>query len=167
VSCYWYAIFTSFGAPVDHDLMRRQRLELYTLPDYRPKLNRENQWGFDPDEQRTKTYTGMGMDINVHDQWAIESQGSIQDRTQEHLGKSDIAIIANRRLLKKAIKAVQDDQPAPFVMDAAGAAALRGPVAIDAIGERSEPGCWKALDQERRRGKAWALAPGMTPEENH
>ena len=26
---YWYAIFTSFGAPVDKDEMRRQRLELY------------------------------------------------------------------------------------------------------------------------------------------
>ena len=25
--CYWYAIFTSFGKPVDRDEMRRQRLE--------------------------------------------------------------------------------------------------------------------------------------------
>ena len=26
-NCYWYAIFTSFGAPVNKDEMRRQRLE--------------------------------------------------------------------------------------------------------------------------------------------
>ena len=34
---YWYAMFTSFGDPVDKDLMRKQRLELYELPDYIPK----------------------------------------------------------------------------------------------------------------------------------
>ena len=39
--------------------------------------------------QTTTTYTGMGMDINVHDQWAVESMGVIQDRTKEHLGYSD------------------------------------------------------------------------------
>ena len=32
---------------------------------------------------------GMGEeDINVHDQWAVESMGAIQDRTREHLGTS-------------------------------------------------------------------------------
>ena len=30
---YWYAIFTSLGAPVNKDEMRRQRLALYQLPD--------------------------------------------------------------------------------------------------------------------------------------
>ena len=37
---YWYAIFTSFGAPVNKDEMRRQRLELYELPDYIPRKNK-------------------------------------------------------------------------------------------------------------------------------
>src|SRR5712671_3781537 len=46
VSCYWYAIFTSFGAPVDHAQMREQRLKLYELPDYRPRLGRNNSWGY-------------------------------------------------------------------------------------------------------------------------
>jgi phthalate 4,5-dioxygenase len=86
VSCYWYAIFTSFGAPVDKAVMRAQRLALYELPDYRPKVGKHNNYGFDPYEQATKTYTGMGLDINVHDQWAVESPGPIQDRTREHLG---------------------------------------------------------------------------------
>jgi phthalate 4,5-dioxygenase oxygenase subunit len=36
-------------------------------------------------------------DINVHDQWAVESMGAIQDRTREHLGTSDKVIMANRR----------------------------------------------------------------------
>ena len=45
---YWYAIFTSFGGPVDKDEMRRQRLELYELPDYVPRKNKNNNYGFDP-----------------------------------------------------------------------------------------------------------------------
>ena len=83
---YWYAIFTSFGAPVNKDEMRRQRLELYQLPDYIPNKNKNNDYGFDPHEQEHETYTGMGADINVHDQWACELMGAIQDRTNEHLG---------------------------------------------------------------------------------
>ena len=42
-SCYWYAIFTSFAAPVDKAEMRRQRLELYTLPDYKPRAQPRQQ----------------------------------------------------------------------------------------------------------------------------
>ena len=72
---YWYAIFTSFGAPVNKDEMRRQRLELYQLPDYIPNKNKNNDYGFDPHEQEHETYTGMGADINVHDQWACEFDG--------------------------------------------------------------------------------------------
>ena len=103
VKHYWYAIFTSFGAPVDKDEMRRQRLELYELPDYVPRKNKSNDYGFDPHEQEHATYTGMGADINVHDQWACESMGAIQDRTAEHLGTSDKAISAYRRLLRQAL----------------------------------------------------------------
>jgi hypothetical protein len=77
------------------------------LPDYVPKKGRHNDWGYDPAEQRTRTYLGMGeADINVHDQWAVESMGAIQDRTREHLGTSDKVIMANRRLLLAAIDAV-------------------------------------------------------------
>ena len=72
---YWYAIFTSFGEPVDKEQMREQRLQLYALPDYRPRTDRDNNWGFDAAEQSDQTYTGMGFDINVHDQWAVEIAG--------------------------------------------------------------------------------------------
>lgn len=103
VSCYWYAIFTSIEDPIDQQKMYEQRTQLYELPEYRSKTGKNNNYGYDPLEQRTRTYTGMGDDINVHDQWAIESQGVIQDRTKEHLGRSDIGIIHYRRLLKSAL----------------------------------------------------------------
>ena len=60
----------------------------------------------------------MGFDINVHDQWAIESQGRIQDRTREHLGTTDKAIVAYRRMLLSAIGQVGNGEQPPMWLDA-------------------------------------------------
>ncbi|MBB5987536.1 Rieske 2Fe-2S domain-containing protein [Sphingobium lignivorans] len=54
------------------------------------------------------SYTGMGSHFSVHDAFATESQGSIQDRTQEHLGRTDLAIGAARRMMLRAIADVQE-----------------------------------------------------------
>ena len=156
VSCFWYSIFTSFGAPADRDTMRAQRLAHHTLPDYRPRTGRANNWGFDAAEQAHKTYTGMGMDINVHDQWAVESPGPILDRTREHLGKSDVGVVRYRALLQRAIRALEDGGRPPFALDAAQARAVRGPVAIDAIGPAGVEDAWVRQDHERRSHCAWA-----------
>lgn len=161
VSCYWYALFTSFGAAVDRDTMRRQRMEKHRLPDYRPEAGRANHWGFDAAEQAAKTYTGMGMDINIHDQWAVESPGPIVDRTREHLGTSDAGIIKYRKLLRAGIKTVRGGRGAPFRFAADTAAALQGPIAIDAIGPVSEQSdVWLQSDRERRQRCAWARDAG-------
>ncbi|MGE4325924.1 MAG: Rieske 2Fe-2S domain-containing protein [Pseudodonghicola sp.] len=132
-NCYWYSIFTSFDKPVDKKLMREQRLKEHTLPDYAPVKNKRNNYGYNPDEQATETYTGMGLDINVHDQWAVESMGAIQDRTDEHLGKSDTAIIRYRRMLRAAIAAVKDGRDAELPMQASDLDAIKGPISIDAL----------------------------------
>jgi phthalate 4,5-dioxygenase len=159
-SCFWYAIFTSFGSPVDRATMRRQRLELYELPDYRPRRNRANNWGFDPDEQRRETFTGMGHDINVHDQWAIESQGRIQDRTREHLGTSDRAIIEYRRLLTEAIDRHKEGTALPARPDAATAASLHGPAVADGVGPADGwERYWQETDDRRRAAAPWASSP--------
>jgi hypothetical protein len=156
-SCYWYAIFTSFGAPVDHRQMREQRLQLYQLPDYRPRLGRHNQYGYSTTEQATQTYTGMGFDINVHDQWAIESQGRIQDRSREHLGYSDRAIVAYRRLLLSAIGQIANGEKPLMWLDAARAARIRGPVTVDGLCPTDGwQAYWKEVDLRRRGGSSWA-----------
>ena len=156
VTSYWYAIFTSFGAPVDKATMRQQRLELYTLPDYRPRKNKSNNYGFNIEEQKDKTYTGMGPDINVHDQWAVESLGLIQDRTKEHLGKSDVAISKYRRILKDAIGLAEEEEAPPYLVKEVDAANMYGPVAIDAFGTKTRKHCWKDGDLERRKNSNWA-----------
>ena len=155
--CYWYAIFTSFGEPVDKDTMRRQRLKTYPAPDYKPIVSRRNAWGFDADEQRSKTFTGMGFDINIHDQWACESQGPIADRTRENLGTTDKGIVLYRRLLVDAIRKSEAGERPPMVLDPAQAGQFKGPVAIDGIGPASGMDeYWKECDAARRRNAAWA-----------
>ena len=155
--CYWYSMFTSFGAPVDKVKMREQRLKEHRLPDYAPLKNRRNNYGYDPDEQSRETYTGMGLDINVHDQWAVESMGPIQDRTEEHLGKTDVGIIRNRRMLRAAIEAVKAGETAKLPMwNGTDPASLYGPVSNDAI---AEDGDWtaatRASDEMRRADCEW------------
>jgi len=154
---YWYAIFVSFGAPVNKAEMRRQRLELYELPDYVPRKNKSNDYGFDPHEQQHETFTGMGADINVHDQWACESMGPIQDRTKEHLGQSDRAISAYRRILRGAIEQAGNGGRPLMVLDAASAAKITGPAAIDGIGPSADwRGYWQRTDAARRKASSWA-----------
>lgn len=157
--CYWYAIFTSFTGPVNKQQMRDQRLELYELPDYTSRKSKRNNYGYNIDEQLNETYTGMGNDINVHDQWAIESQGPIQDRTREHLGTTDKGIIAYRRLLVSAIEATQAGQPAPMLINADQAAAFSGPPSIDGVSpsDRTATYC-KDADRKRREQSSWAAA---------
>jgi phenylpropionate dioxygenase-like ring-hydroxylating dioxygenase large terminal subunit len=155
--CYWYSIFTSFGAPVDKDTMRSQRLKTYPAPEYKPIFGRSNGWGFDAEEQRKHTFTGMGFDINIHDQFACESQGRIQDRTKENLGTTDKGIVLYRRLLLDAIRRNQAGEKPPMVLDPGAAAELTGPPAVDGIGptDRLEQ-YWKDFDANRRRRAAWA-----------
>jgi phenylpropionate dioxygenase-like ring-hydroxylating dioxygenase large terminal subunit len=156
-SCYWYAIFTSFGSPVDKELMRQQRLALYELPDYKPRVNKSNNYGFNAQEQRSATYTGMGNDINVHDQWAVESQGPIQDRTREHLGTTDKGIIAYRKLLVEAIERNEAGEKALMMIDAGAAQTFSGPPSIDGIGPAATwDQYWVDADLQRRRESEWA-----------
>lgn len=137
-TCYWYTMFTSFQNPVNKDLMRKQRLKEHRLPDYAPLKNRTNDYHFDPAEQATTTYTGMGLDINVHDQWAVEGMGHIQDRTQEHLGRSDAAIIRYRRMLRAAISSIEDGgDDLPMRGDTVPSDIL-GPLSNDAIADSAD-----------------------------
>ena len=148
--CYWYSIFTSFGGAVDKDTMRDQRLKTYPAPHYRPIFSRENSWGFSAGEQKSKTFTGMGYDINIHDQFACESQGRIADRTRENLGSSDKGIVLYRRLLVDAIRKSEAGEELPAI-DA------MGPPTIDGIGPTAKiDEYWKSADESRRKQSKWA-----------
>ncbi|MBZ0218025.1 MAG: hypothetical protein K8F25_15820, partial [Fimbriimonadaceae bacterium] len=103
-----------------------------------------------------QTYTGMGMDINVHDQWAIESCGAIQDRTREHLGTTDIAITQYRRMLRKAMNGLSDGESLPLSVNGDGSK-FRGPIAVDAIAPADNwQSSWREWDDARRAKSSWA-----------
>ncbi len=154
VNCYWYAIFTSYGRPVDKKAMRDQRIVACTLPDYRPTRNRTNNYLYDPAEQQKLTYTGMGTDINTHDQWACESQGPVLDRTEEHLGATDKAITAYRRRAFEAIEQVRRGET-PLLAD--GASAGDVPLAVDTVGATGAwQQAWRAQEAKRRAASPWA-----------
>ena len=135
-----------------------QRIKEHRLPDFAPLKNKRNNYGFDPEEQKSLTYTGMGLDINVHDQWAVESLGAIQDRTQEHLGKTDIGIIRYRRMLRAAMDALDRGEEAALPLRD-GAGEMRGPVSIDTIGPRDAwESLWTEADSRRRAAAPWEAA---------
>ena len=155
--CYWYSIFTSFTTPVDRKTMREQRLKTSPAPDYKPIYNRSNQWGFDAAEQRKATYTGMGFDINIHDQFACESPGRIADRTRENLGSSDKGIVLYRRLLVDAIQKTAKGEKTMMMLDDDAARAFTGPAAIDGIGPTGRwDEYWQEADAARRQRAPWA-----------
>jgi len=67
---------------------------------------RANDWLIDRELQRTKTFTGI-TGLNTQDLAVQESMGPIVDRSREHLGSTDKAIIACRRILLDLIADVE------------------------------------------------------------
>jgi hypothetical protein len=83
--------------------------------------------------------------------------GAIQDRTREHLGQSDKAISAYRRLLRAAITEAGNGGKPLMVLDPSSAARLTGPPAIDGIGPTADwQAYWQKTDAARRKASSWA-----------
>lgn len=158
VRCYWYSMFVSYAEPVDAATLRAQRIDKVTLPAYRSRTGRADNWGFDPDQQATTTYTGMGDDINVHDQWAVESPGPTFDRTNEHLSPADAGIRMHRRMF---LAALRDPSPTTLI-GTVDPASLVGPPSIDAATPGTDyDGAWRDLESRRRSACPWP-APSIT-----
>jgi len=78
--------------------------------------NRQNDWTMDRGRQRTDTFTGI-QGINVQDRAVQEAMGPVVDRSKEHLGQTDRAVIMTRKLLLQAIRTVQDGGSPPGTGD--------------------------------------------------
>ena len=109
---------------------------------WRPLGERSNDYLQDRDVQRTKTFTGIPM-IALQDQAMTEGMGPIFDRTQEHLGTSDAAVIHVRRRLIEAVRALQEhgtpppgvDSPEFYRVRSASAILPKSTGWLDAAGE--------------------------------
>jgi phenylpropionate dioxygenase-like ring-hydroxylating dioxygenase large terminal subunit len=74
---------------------------------FRSGRNRENNYLLDRQVQKTETFTGIDG-VNTQDRAIQESMGRVVDRSKEHLGPADKAIIQARRLLLQAVKTVEE-----------------------------------------------------------
>lgn len=97
--------------PTEEDLNRRTQIG----PDYRRIRNLKNNYLQDRRLQATTDYTGIENFLN-EDGCATESMGPIYDRSLEHLGVSDKAVIAVRKYLINAVKEFQDGKEPPHVV---------------------------------------------------
>ena len=73
---------------------------------FRSKRNRQNNYLLDRQVQKTETFTGIDG-INLQDRAVQESMGAVVDRSKEHLGPADRAVIQARRLLLDAVRSVE------------------------------------------------------------
>lgn len=74
---------------------------------FRLKANASNDYFIDREMQKTKNFTGI-VGINTQDFALQEGMGPITDRSLEHLGTSDKAIVTMRRLMLEATRDVEE-----------------------------------------------------------
>ena len=109
------------SAPLDKDWLR-QTVAIALEPDGRLRRNPANRYQQDREEHADRAASRhRHNDFQAHDAFATESQGPVQDRTQERLGSTDRAIALARQMMLRAIRDVQEGRDPPHVIRAANA----------------------------------------------
>jgi nitrite reductase/ring-hydroxylating ferredoxin subunit len=70
---------------------------------YVPIRNRDNDYLIDREDQRRRSFTGI-RGVSEQDAMIQDSQGLIADRSREHLGPTDAAVIRFRRVMLSAAR---------------------------------------------------------------
>ena len=124
------------ATPEQLDQMRQLRNPWGYLPDssdwigrWRIKANKSNDFLLDYDLQKTTLYSGI-LSNPLQDGGVQTSMGAIYDRTKEHVGTTDAAIIRVRRRLIDAARALREQGAEPPVVDKPEAYRVRNHWAI-------------------------------------
>jgi hypothetical protein len=81
---------------------------------FKPVRNKDNDYLIDRGYQRGgRSYTGI-RGIREEDLAVQESMGAVCDRTIEHLGSADLAVIAMRRRLLEAVRGLAERGQTPY-----------------------------------------------------
>lgn len=148
-SCWVYSwMYARDGRPLSPELIEKEEAdtgrgpEFYIPGTFHFKQNRSNDYMICRDRQKNLSFTGIDG-ISTQDQAVQESMGTIADRSLEHLGSADIAIVTIRRLLLAAADAVEKGE--------------------DPLGNRLERVPLRAAEKLLPAGTAWreALANDM------
>ncbi|HVW70578.1 MAG TPA: Rieske 2Fe-2S domain-containing protein [Steroidobacteraceae bacterium] len=97
--------------PVDR-AFRIREAGLEIVEDYRKKASVDNWYFQDRQMMKNETFSGL-RGVLVQDHAVVETQGRITDRTTEHLGTTDVAVVAWRRLMIRAAKELASSGGAP------------------------------------------------------
>ncbi|WP_322060635.1 Rieske 2Fe-2S domain-containing protein [Paraburkholderia sp. J63] len=84
---------------------------------FRKKLNIDNWYEQDREAMKTASMSGI-KGILTQDHAVSETQGRILDRTKEHLGTSDVAVVAWRRQMIRTARALAERNEIPPVLSA-------------------------------------------------
>jgi phenylpropionate dioxygenase-like ring-hydroxylating dioxygenase large terminal subunit len=95
-----------------------------------PLRNRDNDYLIDRVDQKLRTFTGI-RGISEQDACVQDSQGFIVDRTREHLGPTDAAIIQFRRLMLGAVRDLRAGVEPPAARHAAADTVRSGSALAD------------------------------------
>jgi nitrite reductase/ring-hydroxylating ferredoxin subunit len=110
-NCMSFNWFYSYGDTPISEKEYTSRQPTFTggeqLEGFRKLRNISNNWMIDREKQKTVSFTGI-EGINTQDHAVQEAMGPIADRTQEHLGSTDRAIVVARRLLTESAKRVAE-----------------------------------------------------------
>jgi nitrite reductase/ring-hydroxylating ferredoxin subunit len=124
------------------------------------KYTAENDYQIDRVAQKGTSYSGI-KDFRSQDMMATESAGPIYDRTREHLGSTDVAVIRMHRMLIRVAKALAEGKEPPALGGSGDFRAIRGAEKILAEGEdwrtlgtNDDPTVAEALLSRQDRGEA-------------
>jgi phthalate 4,5-dioxygenase len=91
---------------------------------FRKVRKRENLWLQDRDAMANGSMTGI-IGVNNEDIAMQESMGPVYDRTKEHLGASDVAVIRMRRIMLDGLKNFEAGAPPPGLAEPVAYETLR------------------------------------------
>lgn len=138
----------------------------------RPRASKENDYLIDWSRQRTGMFSGI-LGVGMQDQAMQETAGTICDRTREHLGAADLAVLSTRRRLLRSAEALTKEGAAPpgsqngEVFMKRGAHMVLGPDEnwVEAAGDLVDPESGLAFAEANRRVEAVnrALLSGTSP----
>jgi phthalate 4,5-dioxygenase oxygenase subunit len=115
---HWkYVIGHRFDGPVDVDFMMSNFTDVdehFFIP-----LTRDNRYKQNRAEMKSMSFAGLGPSFFVHDKCVTEVQGVIMDRSREHLGATDRAVILMRKQLLAAVVAATSGRD-PMMVRRAG-----------------------------------------------
>ena len=111
-TCFTFYIHFDPDRPLDVDAIYSNWGHRTSPPDYKTAHTKQNMHLQDRALMRRGNFSGV-LGAAVQDRAVQESMGPIFDRTQEHLGTSDKAVMFYRRLLLRKLKEMDEGRTLP------------------------------------------------------